>query len=391
MHPSVLDTSAFIVGAHRKITSRPIYTTFQVLKELDHLKENPRTQLRARMQISDIIRWMEEGDCVLFDKAGEADDGVLELQNELSGVLYTQDVQLYQRQKFLRIRQELVMETRPENITEAVKHITVDAPLDGDSLEIDLPFSDFTYLFVTNGYGSRIGKYVHGRIEFIDKRKIRVCNTIVEPLCAEQAMLMDQILDSRLPMVCAIGPAGSGKTFITLQAALYLVHSGAYDRIVIAVPPVQLGGRDRYGYLPGSLEEKTIWSFSGIIDNIEHLLGEDGIALIDRQIRKEEWMLQIQSFQNIRGRSIKRSIVIIDEAQNTHPHELKTFITRTDSGSKIILLGDIEQIDTNLLSNEQNGLIYVADKMYDSDVSTNIVLKKTFRSPLVEEALKRLW
>ena len=206
----------------------------------------------------------------------------------------------------------------------------------------------------------------------------------------EQHMLLDQLFEPGLSLVNVIGPAGSGKTFLTLQSAIYQVWNGTYDRIIISVPPVQLGGKDRYGYLPGTLEEKAIKQFAGIIDNIELLLAEEGKAMIAKQIECEDDFLQIQSFYNIRGRSIKNSIIIVDEQQNTHPHELKTFLTRVDQGSKIVLMGDIEQIDTHLMDNDTNGLIYVQDRMYDSDLATTITLTKTFRSQLADEQIKRL-
>lgn len=328
---------------------------------------------------------------IIFDDMAETTDlSVLEVAKIYKGTLYTSDTQLQMRQKVADVKVELLTETRPENILEAIKTVQVDKDLSGDCMEINLDMPEFTYVKVTDGINSRIGKYVNGKIEYIDRISFKIRDKKIEPLCMEQTMLLDQIFDIRLPMVVGIGPAGSGKTFLSIQSAIHLVQSGSYEKLIIAVPPVQLGGKDRYGYLPGTLEEKTIKQFSGIIDNIEYLLGDEGKQMIENQLEGKEWQLEIQSFQNIRGRSIKNSIVIIDEAQNTHPHELKTFITRIDYGSKIILLGDIEQIDTYYRENETNGLIYVADKMYESDVSTNIVLNKTFRSKLAEEQIKRL-
>lgn len=388
----VMDTSAFILQAHKNVPSETqIATTFSVLSELDRLKEVDRTKHRQIKQIRDIMDLIDKRAIIIFDDMAETTDlSVLEVAKKYEGTLYTSDTQLQMRQKVADVKVELLTETRPENILEAIKTVQVDKDLSGDCMEINLDMPEFTYVKVTDGINSRIGKYVNGKIEYIDRISFKIMDKKIEPLCMEQTMLLDQIFDIRLPMVVGIGPAGSGKTFLSIQSAIHLVQSCSYKKLIIAVPPVQLGGKDRYGYLPGTLEEKTIKQFSGIIDNIEYLLGDEGKQMIENQLEGKEWQLEIQSFQNIRGRSIKNSIVIIDEAQNTHPHELKTFITRIDYGSKIILLGDIEQIDTYYRENETNGLIYVADKMYESDVSTNIVLNKTFRSKLAEEQIKRL-
>lgn len=392
MSYAVLDTSALLLGVHRNLPAdTDLLTTFQVIEELDRLKEVDRTRHRQIRQIYDIMDLFDEQRIVVAQvEEPTADESLLNIAKKTSGMLYTTDSQLQLRQKLNGVKVELLHETRPENILEAIKTVYVEQDLSGDYLEIELNYPEFTYVKVTDGINSRIGKYVNGKIEYIDKISFRLRDKKIEPLCMEHTMFLDQIFDIRLPMVVGIGPAGSGKTFLQIQSALHLVQQGQYDKIIIAVPPVQLGGRDRYGYLPGSLEEKTIAQFSGIIDNINYLLEDEGKTMINKQINGDEWQVEIQSFQNIRGRSIKRSIVIIDEAQNTSPLELKTFITRIDYGSKIILLGDIEQIDIFYRENETNGLIYVQDKMYDSDVSTNILFTKTYRTKLVEEQIKRL-
>lgn len=392
MSSAVIDTSAFLLGVHRTLPpDTDLLTTFQVIEELDRLKEVDRTRHRQIRQIYDIMDLFDEQRIVVAQvEELTADDSLLNIAKKTSGVLYTTDSQLQLRQKLNGVKVELLHETRPENILEAIKTVYVEQDLSGDYLEIKLNYPEFTYVKVTDGINSRIGKYVNGKIEYIDRISFRLRDKKIQPLCMEHTMFLDQIFDIRLPMVVGIGPAGSGKTFLQIQSALHLVQQGQYDKVIIAVPPVQLGGRDRYGYLPGSLEEKTIAQFSGIIDNINYLLEDEGKTMINKQINGDEWQVEIQSFQNIRGRSIKRSIVIIDEAQNTSPLELKTFITRIDYGSKIILLGDIEQIDIFYRENETNGLIYVQDKMYDSDVSTNILFTKTYRTKLVEEQIKRL-
>lgn len=383
----IVDTSAFILGKYQEF--KHIKTTYQVICELDMLKENPRTRYRQIRALRDIQQLLDARKIEIVDVPDMyADESLLSILTE-QDTLYTTDTQLHLKQKYKGFKSVLLYETRPENLLNQIKEVTVDS-LDGDFIEIELDIPTFTYLLVTDGSNTRIGKYVDGKIEFIASQRFKVRSKQIQPLCMEQQMLVDQLFDDRISMVNAIGPAGSGKTFLSLQQQLHQVNSGHFQKLIVQVPPVQLSGHDRYGYLPGSLEEKTIAQFSGILDNIKFLMEDEGVQMVEKQIHGEEWQLEIQSFQNIRGRSIKNSIVIIDEQQNTHPHELKTFITRMDVGSKIILLGDIEQIDTNLLSNELNGLVYIQDKMYDSDVQTTILLTKTYRSRLVSEQIKRL-
>lgn len=386
----VIDTSAFLIGQHLSHSGK-LLTTYGVVKELDYLKDQQRTSKRQRKQLNEIVQLIGNKKLDIHDIEHETVDlSVLQLAKEQKAKILTTDIGLYIRQLHEGVKQEHLKETRPENILECIKEIHIDDDLSGDSLQIALGLPEFTYLKVVNGKNTRIGKYVSGNIEYIDKETIKVGEHKITPKCMEQTMMMDQIIDDRIQLVNQIGPAGSGKTFIAIQTQLYLVKQRKYDKIILAVPPVQLGGVDRYGFLPGSLQEKTAQQFSGFIDNISFLLGDEAKVLIAKQIQGECNEIEIQSFANIRGRSIKKSIVIIDEQQNTHPHELKTFLTRIDVGSKIILLGDIEQIDTKLMSNESNGLIYVADKLYETDVQTNILLTKTFRSPLAEAQIELL-
>ena len=203
-------------------------------------------------------------------------------------------------------------------------------------------------------------------------------------------MLVDQILSPTTPLVICMGPAGSGKTILTLAQQYHLIYRGQYKHIVMAQPPVQLGGRDRYGYFPGRLEEKAQVYLQGIEDNLTYLFGAEGQIMIEKQKAGTDTTLQIQSFANLRGRSIKSSLIIVDEAQNASAHELKTIITRIDKDSKLILLGDIEQIDIKKRGIEDNGLLYVQDRMYFSDAQQVIKLVKTYRSYLAEEQIRLL-
>ena len=197
------------------------------------------------------------------------------------------------------------------------------------------------------------------------------------------------------------GLAGSGKTFLALMAAISETSYGTlanaidelsktedYDfpkaprkRIVITRPLQQVGTRD-LGYLPGTMQDKMAPWLAPISDNIRQAF-EDA-SMFDRMI--ETGQIEVAPIPYIRGRTFANSIVIVDEAQNATIHELKTIITRIGKNSKIILLGDIDQIDTPYIDKRSNGLSIVIDRFKDSALAAHIHLKKGQRSKLATEA-----
>ena len=210
----------------------------------------------------------------------------------------------------------------------------------------------------------------------------------VRPKNKEQRCGLDLLFDDDIPLVTLIGRAGSGKTLMAIMAGLEQVlgmEQNRYQKIVIS-RPVEPMGKD-IGFLPGSMEDKILPWLKPIKDNLQFIMGSDR-TMFDMYMQKG--MIEVEALTYIRGRSISNAFVIIDEAQNLTAHEVKTIITRIGENTKIVLTGDIEQID-NVYTNEMsNGLTYAVERLKGSHLSGHITFKKGERSKLATEASKLL-
>ena len=210
----------------------------------------------------------------------------------------------------------------------------------------------------------------------------------VKPRNKEQKCGLDLLLNDEIPLVSLIGRAGSGKTLMAILAGLEQVlgmGKGKYNRIIIS-RPIQTLGKD-IGYLPGTMEEKMAPWMKPIFDNMQYIMGTDK-TMIEMYLGKG--VIEIEALAYIRGRSISDAFVIIDEAQNLTAHEVKTIITRIGENTKIVLTGDIEQIDNVYTNETSNGLTYAVEKLKNSRLSGHITFKKGERSKLATEASKLL-
>lgn len=200
-----------------------------------------------------------------------------------------------------------------------------------------------------------------------------------------QRFALDALLDNNIKLATLTGRAGSGKTLLALAAGLHLTSDcGDYSR-VLAARPIFPMGKD-LGFLPGDLEEKLAPWMQPIYDNADLLLNvaedQDGRKRKGHQELVEMGILEIEALTYVRGRSIPKQYMIIDEAQNLTVHEIKTIITRAGEGTKIVLTGDPEQIDNPLLDKSNNGLTYVVEKMKNINIAAHITLEKGERSEL---------
>ena len=210
----------------------------------------------------------------------------------------------------------------------------------------------------------------------------------VSPRNKEQKCGMDLLMDDDIPFVSLIGRAGSGKTLMAMAAGLEQVlglEKGRYNRIIVS-RPVQPLGKD-IGFLPGTMEEKMAPWMKPIFDNMQFIMGSDR-TMLDMYL--EKGVIEIDAITYIRGRSIADAYLIIDEAQNLTAHEVKTILTRVGENTKIVLTGDIEQIDNVYTNETSNGLTYAIEKFKESTLSGHITFKKGERSKLATEASKLL-
>jgi PhoH-like ATPase len=201
---------------------------------------------------------------------------------------------------------------------------------------------------------------------------------------AQQRMALELLLNDDIPLVTLTGKAGTGKTLLTLAAGLMKIEDEhKYKKLLIARPVVPMG-KD-IGYLPGEKEEKLRPWMQPIYDNLEFLFDTKKAGDIDK-ILAGLGSIQVEALTYIRGRSIPGQFIIIDEAQNLSKHEVKTIVSRVGEGSKIVLLGDPEQIDHPYLDASSNGLTYVVERFKQEGVSGHITLERGERSHLAQLA-----
>lgn len=209
----------------------------------------------------------------------------------------------------------------------------------------------------------------------------------IRPKNKEQSFALDLLMNQEIPLVSIVGKAGCGKTMLAIAAGLEqtIGLDNKYTRLIVS-RPVQPMGKD-IGFLPGTLEEKMSPWLMPIQDNLQNLLGNDKVTL---DLYMQKGVIEIEAITYIRGRSIANAYIIIDEAQNLSIHEIKTIITRVGEGSKIVLTGDIEQIDNVYVDETTNGLTYVAEKFKPYDLSGHITLMTGERSKVATLASKIL-
>jgi PhoH-like ATPase len=222
------------------------------------------------------------------------------------------------------------------------------------------------------------------------------------PRNREQAFALELLTDDNIKLVTLVGKAGTGKTLLALAAGLEGVEAGQYRRISVARPVVPLG-RQEVGFLPGDEQEKLAPWMMPIYDSIEVLIDcgmSPGSKSMNRFGSKDKYnarahpaedlkmqgILEISGLYNIRGRSLPTTYLIIDEAQNLTPHEVKTIITRAGEGTKVVLTGDPDQIDNPYIDSCSNGLSYAAEKFRNEPIAGHLTLLKGERSELAEKA-----
>lgn len=212
----------------------------------------------------------------------------------------------------------------------------------------------------------------------------------IRPLNREQRYAVELLLDDDVPLVTLAGKAGTGKTILAIAAGLQkVVNDKLYRRLSIYRPVVPMG-RD-IGYLPGTEQEKLAPWMQPVFDNLEFLLNEGerktrGTSKLDYLLDSN--VLDIKALTYIRGRSLPHQFIIVDEAQNLTPHEVKTIITRAGHGTKLVLTGDPHQIDSPYLDSTSNGLTHVVELFREQAMAAHITLLKGERSPLAELASK---
>jgi len=249
------------------------------------------------------------------------------------------------------------------------------------------------FVMVKNGKHSGLGQVKEDRIHLIPKYTDAIWG--IKPKNKEQTFAFHSLLDDSVKLTTICGPAGTGKTILALACGLYCTLEKKTYRKLLVSRPVFPMGKD-LGYLPGDINEKLNPWMKPIYDNLEYLIS--GHTTNTRQNHRspnyeylfDSGIVEVEPLTYIRGRSIPSQFLLVDEAQNLTPHEIKTILTRAGEGTKIILVGDPDQIDNPYIDRLSNGLSYVIERFKGSHIASHITLTKGERSELASVASKLL-
>lgn len=419
----IIDTNVLLYD-HEAITKFPnnhVIIPVIVLEELDKMKRLPNElgkNARAVFRFLDSLSASEKGDLhngVMLDNGAnvriqlesnkpsplnlsmhtndnriiitayalkEKGDHVVFVSKDLAARIKAEAVGL-EAQDYKNLKYAYETMYRGMRKIELPKH-EIDLFYKDSSLQLpDMDMRPNEYCIITSPaeHSSAVGKWdaVHQHLEPLIKY-----NNLwgIKPRNVEQRCAIDLLLRDDIKLVTLIGQAGTGKTLLALAAGMRKVFDeGTYSRILVSRPVVPLG-RD-IGYLPGTKEEKLFNWMQPIFDNLEFLCdstGSDARTTLNWVMESKK--IEMEAVTYIRGRSLPKMFIIVDEAQNLTPHEVKTIISRAGEGTKVVLTGDPTQIDNPYLDKDSNGLSYTVGRFADQKIYGHLFLEKTERSEL---------
>ena len=312
-------------------------------------------------------------------------------------ILVSKDINLRLKAKSLSLTSEDFQSGKVKNIEELYTGSTTLEGVDSNVIDQlysqgfceseDLPLESLVsnhYFILKSDNASALAYYssVTKRIERVEKHSV----SRIIPRNAEQVFALHAIMNPEVKLVTLQGVAGTGKTLLALAGAWEQRRN--FKQIYLARPIVPLSNKD-IGFLPGDIHEKINPYMEPLWDNLKFIQSQFGEQ--DKEYKRindalESEKLMITPLAYIRGRSISNICFIVDEAQNLTPHEVKTIITRAGENTKIILTGDIYQIDTPYLDSQSNGLSVLIDKIKHHDIYAHVRLEKGERSELANLA-----
>jgi PhoH-like ATPase len=422
----VVDTSVLLydMNAIRSFADNDVVIPIVVLDEIDNFKDRPGLLGESARYINRFLDSLrKEGS--LFDGV-ELDNGQtirIELKSKMSDALdfsindnkilgcalYIKDSGDYDEVKVvtkdinLRVKSDALNIKAEDYFKDHIavskdKIYTGSREVELDPIDMDIFYGGKDECDVDPKHGLLANEFVVGKTQagqsLLAMHKdggLYRLNTLQDPEVAkiegknkEQKFALSALLDSNIPLVTLTGIAGSGKTFLSLMIGLEGVFTGKYKQIIItrSIQPV---GKD-LGFLPGDVNDKMLPWLAPIIDNFRQTTGD--LNYFHSMMASNQ--IEVAPLSYIRGRTFKDSFIIVDEAQNATIHELKTIITRVGKDSKVVLLGDTEQIDTPYIDTFSNGLTIVLEKFKESSLHAHVELKKGHRSELATEASKIL-
>ena len=246
-------------------------------------------------------------------------------------------------------------------------------------------FIENEFVNLKNGQKSVLTMHRNGELLLLDTN---INAHGIKPKNKEQIFAFNALMNKEIELVTMTGTSGTGKTMCAIANGLeQVLEKERYDKMIVARPSVSAG--EELGFLPGNIDEKLEPWMKPIKDNIDFIYrGREDRDVV--QDLKTMGKLEFESLEHIRGRSIPNQFILIDEVQNSDINLIKTILTRVGKGSKIVLTGDIEQIDLPYLDKQSNGLSYVIDKFKGQNNFAQINLEKSERSRLAEQSSKLL-
>ncbi len=419
----IVDTSILLQDPDciQKFTDNNVVISMFSLEELDRMKrytdelgKNARQVLRYidSLKSEQLYSGIDIGNGVRFrvfveKKNGHKNGFPLSVEGPGNRILHTaylvkemgEDVVLITRDSLLRIRAEAIgiqaedyrnLKDSYENIYQGIRRIKVEKKhieqfYTGQPLDLDLTDC------YPNEYCILVGEEKEIATKYNKKKKtleplLAIHDDIwgIQPINIEQRCAVDLLLRDDIKLVSFVGQAGTGKTLLALACGLKKVFDeDVYSRILISRPIMPLG-KD-IGFLPGTKEEKLYHWMQPIYDNLEFLCENTcgaGNGSETKDFIMESDKIEMEAVTYIRGRTLPKMYIIIDEAQNLTPHEMKTIISRAGQGTKVILSGDPSQIDNPYLDKDSNALTYIVGKFKHHAIFGHMMFRKTERSEL---------
>ncbi len=429
----VLDTNVILFDALAvtKFHNADIYIPISVIEEIDRFKrdlgENGKNArhfsrfvdvLREKGKLAEGVSFDETSKSKMFVQidieveglpaeldSQKADNRILGTAMYLQRKYPTETITLVTKDINLRIKADVfgieAKDYEPNTVGSNEDYYTGRSEIDVDSSVIDRFYelkkvtAPENSQLLANGYvvlkdrnnpnHSAIGRYIKEEDHIVPL--ISPTDSIwgIHPRNVEQSFALDALLNDDILFVSLIGKAGTGKTLMALAAGLYkTLDEGRFQRLLVSRPIFPMG-RD-IGYLPGDVEQKLNPWMQPIFDNVEYLMGADKKAAGRAQELINQGMLNIEPLTYIRGRSIPNQYLIVDEAQNLTPHEIKTIVTRAGEGTKVVLTGDRYQIDNPYVDAANSGLSYSVERFKGHSIAAHVTLSKGERSDLAELA-----
>ena len=412
----ILDTSVLVYDpfCFRNFKNNDITIPIQVLDELDKLKTlSNKTGKNARVSIRNLESYCLTGDVnkgikiegnvllkidIYISKLDDkiADNKILSSAIESKNknkkkktILVSRDINLRIRARSYGVEAENYTNDKADvsELYTGFSNIKLQEGANLNNIDCkDLMPNECVYLESQDG-SSSLARKIGNKIVPIKSRKpwgLDLRNK-------EQAFATDLIFDNKVPLVTLVGKAGVGKSLVAIACALDLVLDKKQFTKLIVYKSIHPVGKD-IGFLPGTMKEKLMPWMQSIYDAFEFLFssykGDKWNSMLDLYVSKG--IIQLEAITYIRGRSIPNALILLDESQNISKEEIKTVLTRLGPGSKIILTGDIEQIDNSDLDAINNGFSYVIEKFKDSDLAGHITFTKGERSPLATKAAEIL-